>query len=113
MELFHYTSKDGFKSISSQMTWLFRATKPPGGHRLAAYFTDYDERTKNLALKLRIPKRKLAYFFKFDDGNHVQSRVLKRLPGARGRHIFYSEADYPVEPGRQIYRGPRPSEAHQ
>jgi hypothetical protein len=99
--MFHYTNKTGFNGVRSQLVWLFKAMKPPCEHPLGAYFTDLDDRTHNLANRLRIPKEKTEYLFQFVDAGD-----LKAIPGARGRHIFYSSLDYPVEPGRQVRHGP-------
>lgn len=98
--MFHYTDDTGFKSIGSAPSWLFRASQPPGDHPFGAYFTDYDRSTTALALKLRIPKSKIAYFFSFTDAGD-----LKPLEGGRGRHIFYSSSDYVVGPERQLEKG--------
>jgi hypothetical protein len=46
--LFHFTNDKGYKAISSQVVWLFRASKPPGGHLKGAYFTTLPPGTKNL-----------------------------------------------------------------
>jgi hypothetical protein len=107
MSLFHYTPSAGYKSIASAPIWLFRAGRPQGDHPFGAYFTDYDESTPNLALKLRVPRAKLAYFFEF-----VDLGDMRRIPGARGRHIFFSASDYEVEPERQLAHGQRPGEVH-
>jgi hypothetical protein len=107
VDLFHYTSDEGFKSIASSATWRFRAGKSAGTHPFGAYFTDYPERTPNLALKLRVPKYKIAFFFEFDDRGEVKGRVLEPIPGARGRHIFFSRVDYEVGTERQVACGLR------
>jgi hypothetical protein len=46
--LFHYTNEKGYKAIGSQVVWLFKASKPPGDHPKAAYFTTLPPGTKNL-----------------------------------------------------------------
>jgi len=98
--VFHYTTKDGWNGIRSQVVWCFRASKPPGPHPRAAYFTILDPTTPYLAAKLLIPRAKLAYSFHFGDVGDLQP-----LPGGRGHFIVYSPADYPVEQGRQIAHG--------
>ena len=107
MELFHYTDDDGFKGISSARVWRFRAEKPPGPHDKGAYFTDYNEHTVDLAIKLRIPKSKIQYFFCFSGRERVEENGLERIEGGRGDHVFFSRSDYEVPPERQIRRGSR------
>lgn len=80
---FHYTNVDGFNGIRAAKVWRFHASQPPGDHPKGAYFTDLDERTPRLALKLRIPREKLKYVFAFQD-----AADLKPLPGGRGQYIF-------------------------
>ena len=101
--MLHYTNKKGYKVISSQKNWLFKAAKPkaywqPEG----AYFTDYLPHEPNLCKKLFIPKVKTEYIFVFR-GNSG----LKRIPGGRGRlrRVFYSSTDYMVKISRQLYKG--------
>lgn len=98
--LFHFTDSASFDSIRSASPWLFRASKPPGDHPIGTYFTDYDERTPLLAQKLRIPRSKLGFVFEFLDASD-----LHPIRGGRGRHIFYSRVDYPVEEPRQVRHG--------
>jgi hypothetical protein len=94
--MFHYTNRVGFNAIRAQVVWLFRAATPPGEHPFGAYFTDLDERTPNLANRLRIPKEKTEHLFDFTDAGD-----LEPIRGSRGRHIFYSPGNYPVAPDRQ------------
>jgi hypothetical protein len=96
--LFHYTNDKGYKAISSQQTWLFKAAKPPGDHPKGAYFTTLQPGTRNLAKRLfvRGSSDKITYVFCFSGGDD-----LKPLEGGRGAFIFYSEDDYPVEEERQ------------
>lgn len=98
--MLHYTDDGGHKAISSHPVWKFKAGKPPGNRPFGAYFTTLNPDTANLASRLRIPKRKLAYVFRFsgDEG-------LKPLEGGRGRYIFWSPSDYDVEVPRQLYHG--------
>ncbi len=99
--MLHYTNGSGYKSISSQRIWVFKASAPPGSHRTGAYFTTLGPHARNLAIRLRIPKEKLEYVFAFSgqDG-------LKPLDGGRGEFIFWSPVDYNVEEPRQVYAGP-------
>lgn len=55
--LYHYTDRDGYNAIVSQPIWRFVASQPPGDHPFGAYFTDLPPTTKNLANRLRIPRR--------------------------------------------------------
>jgi hypothetical protein len=102
LSMFHYTNSDGYKSINSP-EWLFRAAQPPGdpkAHPFGAYFTDLPEDDPMLAKKLRIPRVKIHYVFEFIDHDD-----LRRLPGDRGRYIFYSRVDYGVRRERQLHSG--------
>jgi hypothetical protein len=96
--LFHYTNDKGYKAISSQVVWLFRASKPPGNHTKAAYFSTLPPGTKNLGKRLFVRgcSEKTKFALSFSGGED-----LPRLPGGRGDHVFYSEADYPVVRERQ------------
>lgn len=96
----HFTDLSGYNGIRAQPIWLFWAAQPPGDHPFGAYFTTLPPGTSNLALRLRIPKSKLQYVFTFADVGD-----LFPLPGGRGQFIYYSPADYPVEPARQTYEG--------
>lgn len=95
--MLHYTNKGGFNAIHAQQTWRFKASKPPCENPTGAYFTTLDERTPLLAVKLRIPKEKLAFMLSFVDAND-----LRPIRGDRGRYIFFSPNDYEVGPERQI-----------
>ena len=96
--MFHYTNEAGYKAISSQVVWLFKALKPPGEHPRGAYFTTLPPGTKNLGKRLfvRGAAEKTAFVFSFSGGEE-----LLRLPGGRGAYICYSKEDYPVEKERQ------------
>ena len=100
--MYHYTNDEGFKAIASQADWRFKAFQPPGPHPKGAYFTTLPPDTLDLCAKLLIPKRKTEYLFEFAGGED-----LKPLDGGRGRgrHVFYSPADYVVPPSRQQYKG--------
>jgi hypothetical protein len=101
--LFHYTDSSGYKGISAQVTWLFRASKPPGDHPKGAYFTTLPPGTRNLAKRLFVRgcADKIAFVFCFSGGED-----LKRLDGGRGQFIFFSDTDYLVEKTRQGPHGP-------
>ena len=93
----HYTSRDGYKGIRSQSTWLFRAHKPPGSHPPGAYFTTLGPEAPHLAARLRIPRAKLEYIFSFRG-----SEELWPVEGGRGGYIFFSVDDYAVPSERQL-----------
>lgn len=101
--MFHYTNEKGHKAVSSQPTWLFKASKPPGDHPAGAYFTNLPPETPNLAKRLFIRggAEKTAFVFSFSGGDD-----LRPLAGGRGQFIFYSEEDYLVEKDRQGPHGP-------
>jgi len=101
---FHYTNKKAYHAVVSQPTWVFKAAQPPlpREHPFGAYFTDLPIDTPKLALRLRIPKRKIEYFFAFEDAGD-----LHRITGGRGEHIFYSPVDYAVVEDRQGPHGDR------
>src|SRR5262245_64916979 len=96
----HYTDQAGYNAIRSQVVWLFRASQPPGNHPSGAYITTLVRGTPNLAQRLRIPRSKVQFVFEFTDVGD-----LTPLPGGRGQYVFYSPADYEVDPPRQLYAG--------
>ena len=101
--MLHYTDSEGSKAIGSSPEWLFRAAQPPGdpkAHPFGTYFTDLAEGDPMLARKLRIPRAKLHYVFEF-----VDKGDLRRLPGGRGRNIFFSPVDYLVARELQLRSG--------
>lgn len=98
--VFHYTDKDGYNAIVSQPIWLFVAGQPPGDRSFGAYFTNLPPDTKNLANRLRLPRRKVKWHFEFVDVDD-----LIALPGSRGHYVHYSPADYLVEQQRQQDHG--------
>ena len=100
--MFHYTDAQGYKAISSQQTWVFKASKPPGDHPTGAYFTNLPPATRNLGKRLfgRGCADKMAFVFSFAGGDE-----LKPLEGGRGKFIFYSEDDYVVVKERQGLHG--------
>lgn len=104
--LFHFTNKNGYNAISSQLIWLFKASQPPGDHPSGAYFTTLPPTTKNLGKRLFVRgcRDKLEFMFQFS-GNEG----LLPLPGGRGEWIFYSPDDYSVDTDRQITHGPTAS----
>jgi len=98
--MFHFTDVGSFKSIVSQLIWLFLANQPPGDRPFGAYFTTLAPGTSKLAQRLRIPRAKLEYAFEFLDEDD-----LLPLPGGRGGYVFYSPGDYAVDRPRQRFAG--------
>jgi hypothetical protein len=100
----HYTDKKGYNAIRATPEWKFKASQPPdpANHPYGAYFTTLPPDTKNLTIRLRIPRTKTEYIFSFVDAND-----LTPLDGDRGEFIFYSAADYFVVQDRQLYHGKR------
>jgi len=99
----HFTDRDGYNAIGSQVVWVFLARQPHAAHNpVGAYFTSYSHTEPNLAKKIFVPRTKLAYLFEFTPPSE-----LKELPGGRGRlkHIFYSPEDYSVPKTHQIRQG--------
>ena len=82
--------------------WRFKASQPPGAasHPFGAYFTTLPPDTKNLTIRLRIPRVKTEYLFSF-----VDAKDLIPIDGDRGEFIFYSPADYFVVQDRQEFHG--------
>ncbi|MGH7174106.1 MAG: hypothetical protein ACRELG_27875 [Gemmataceae bacterium] len=101
--LFYYTNDKVYKAIRSQVPWLFKASKPPGDHPKAAYFTTLAPGAANLAKRLfvRDCPDKIAFVFSFSGGED-----LTHLEGGRGAFIFYSVEDYSVGEERQGPHGP-------
>ena len=100
----HYTNKKGYNGIRATPDWVFEASQPPApaSHPFGAYFTTLPPGTKNLAIRLRIPRMKTDYVFSFADVND-----LTPLEGDRGEFIFYSPVDYVLKQDRQVYHGKR------
>jgi len=96
----HFTDIAGFNAISSQPVWTFKAGTPPTDHPFGAYFTTLAPETPNLAVKLRIPRSKLATIFQFSG-----ETGLEPLVGGRGEFIFFSRKDYLVDEARQERSG--------
>lgn len=100
--LFHYSNPKGYKAISSQVVWLFKASVPPCDHPRGAYFSTLPPGTKNLSKRLFVRgcAEKTEFVFGFTGGDD-----LPRLPGGRGDHIQYSVDDYSVVKERQREHG--------
>lgn len=98
--MLHFTDHDGWNAIRSQVEWVFRAHQPPCHHPIGAYFTTLSPDTTNLAKKLRIPRRKIAYVFCFS-----RTEGLFQIDGGRGQFIWFSPNDYTVEQHQQNDQG--------
>ena len=100
----HFTDKKGYNAIRATPDWRFKASQPPdpANHPFGAYFTTLTPETKNLAIRLRIPRSKTGYLFSFVDAND-----LTPLDSDRGEFIFYASADYVVAKDRQQFHGKR------
>jgi hypothetical protein len=97
----HYTDLERYKAIRASTSWRFSAVQPPAAeHPVAAYFTTLSPDTKNLAMRLRIPKRNLQYVFVF-----LEAGDLCSLRGDRGEWTCYSLDDYVVDAERLVYCG--------
>jgi hypothetical protein len=99
--MLHYTDDAGWKAISSQVDWTFKAAQPPGGRSFGAYFTTLRPNENRFSARTRIPKAKQTFVFGFDgqDG-------LEPVEGGKGAYIFWSAVDYAVIKLRQRYHGP-------
>jgi hypothetical protein len=98
--IFHYTDSAGYKAISAQPDWIFKASQPPGAHKAGAYFTTLRPESNRFSARTRIPKAKQQFVFAFrgDEG-------LEALEGGRGAYIFWTPIDYVVVESRQAYHG--------
>lgn len=106
-QMFHYTDKDGWNAVRSQVVWRFKINSPRDPQRpCGAYFTDIEPTAANLRTlykRIRVPKVKQQYVFWFD-----AEYGLVQLNGGRGRdkRIWFSPVDYDVDESRQRYEGP-------
>src|SRR5205085_2937969 len=96
--------KNGYNGIRATPTWRFKASQPPApaSHPFGAYFTTLPPDTKNLAIRLGIPRLKTEYLFVF-----VEAGDLTPVDSDRGEFILYSPADYLVAEDRQQFQGKR------
>lgn len=104
MAIHHFTDKSGYNGIRATREWCFKARQPPADHPVGSYFTTLGPETKNLALRLRVPRSKIEHAFVFTDGGD-----LLPLRGHRGDFILYSPVDYVVAESRRIASGERSS----
>lgn len=104
--IFHYTDKDGWNAIRSQVVWQFKASQPRAPERPAgAYFTDLEPSAANrrvLYKKIRVPRQKQQFVFWFSG-----REGLTQLNDGKGRdkRIFFSPGDYFVGKERQQHAG--------
>ncbi len=96
--MFHYTNDRGYKAISSQQTWLFKASRPPCSHPKGAYFTILPPGTRGLGKRLFVrgcaDKTNFVFCFSGEEG-------LKPIDGGTGEHVFNSKEDNLDEKRRQ------------
>jgi hypothetical protein len=104
--MFHYTDKDGWNAIRSQIDWQFKVSQPKDPDRpVGAYFTDLEPSAVNLRVlfkKIRVPREKQKYVFWFDGEGELTQ--LNKGTG-RDKHIFFSPVEYIVVKNRQNYSG--------
>ncbi len=95
--MFHYTNDRGYKAISSQQPWLFKASKPPCNHprELTSRTSPGNEKSGQATLRPRLRGQNEFRVLLFGDED------LRSIEGGRGEHIFYSREDYPVVKERQ------------
>jgi hypothetical protein len=99
----HYTNKKGYNAIKATHDWRFLASQPSAPtHEFGAYFTNLEPSTPKLARRMRIPREKTLYVFRFADAGD-----LIPLRGDRGEFVFYSKSDYIVIEDRQTFHGER------
>ncbi len=101
---FHYTDRQGWDAIRSQIEWTFKAGQPNDRARpVGAYFTDIEPTEENLRTlhkRLRVPKLKQEYVFSFDGRENLTQLFRGR---GRDKRIFFSPVDYRVTESRQQY----------
>jgi len=104
--IFHYTDKDGWNAIRSQVDWTFLASRPKAPWRpTGAYFTDIEpneENLRTLADRIRVPRLKLEYVFEFAGADGLLSPNPNEGRDAR---VLFSPVDYVVVRARQRYSG--------
>ncbi len=103
---FHYTDKDGWNAIRSQLEWLFKTSQPLAKERPnGVYFTDIEPTEENLRTlhkRIRVPKKKQDFVFWFTGRDGLTQLFEGR---GRDRRIFFSDSDYTVEKSRQQHEG--------
>ena len=105
--MYHDTDKDGYNRIRAEVRWRFKIHQPPrrdDKHPPAAYFTPLAPTTKDLAVSISLPGRKLEFVFAFR-----AEADLERLEGGRRGRIMYRRSDYVVPKHRQVSCGPSES----
>lgn len=98
--IYHYTEKNAFNTIRSQIIWTFIAAQPPGDNEFGVYFTNLLPDNRQLCKKLRIPSEKVEFCFEVLDAGDIQ-----RKEGGRGAYVFFNKNDFSVEKDRQRYHG--------
>lgn len=99
--ILHYTDVDGFKAISSQKEWTFKAAQPRGENEFGAYFTTLPPDAHHLVARTMISAVKKDYVFAF-----VGAEGLQHKRGGKGKYILWTPENYMVDQTRQMYAGP-------
>jgi len=98
----------GYKAISSQNPFAFRASSPIKGHPRGGYVTTKSPeelaRTPNGFKKLGLTSDKSTHFFEMN----IDEAKLKPIKGARGTFIKYIEGDQRIARGAVTRHGNTP-----
>src|SRR4051794_28934634 len=70
--MMHYSDKDGYNVISSQIDWRFEARQPSGERPFGAFFTTLRIEAHRFSARTRIPKVKQEYVFAFTGQEGLQ-----------------------------------------
>ena len=98
--ILHYSDDDGYKAISSQINWTFKASQPPGENEFGVYFTTLPPDAHRFSARTRIPKAKQKFVFAF-----VGTDGLLPKEGGKRKYIFWTPHDYILDEPRQAYHG--------
>ncbi|EOW6561510.1 RHS repeat-associated core domain-containing protein [Cronobacter dublinensis] len=95
--VYHYTDKGGYKGISSQKPYKFKASSPIKGHPKGIYVTTKSPeelaKTPNGFKKLGLTSAKSTHFYEFQ----IDDSQLKPIRGDRGEFIRYIEGDMDLD----------------
>ena len=99
IQIYHYTSKQGYNIISSQKPFVFKASTPVHGNPSGVYLTTKSPealiQTTNGFKKLGLTSDKSSHYFEFT----MDDSKLKPLKGGRGDFILYHDGDLVVDRG--------------
>ena len=106
--VYHYTSKEAYKAITSSKNFLFKASTPGKGHPTGVYLTnmspaDLAKVTGGYKSKLGLTRDKSQYYFEFS----IPKSELKSIKGGRGQHIFYHSENLTI-PRSAVKHGKTP-----